>query len=134
MTSAYDSAPAYGPEPGADTSPRNGLGIAALVLGIAAVLLFWTLVGGIILGIVALVLGIIGFRRGRRGQATNGTMSLVGAILGVLGLLGSLVVIGFGVSLFNSDEFHDLQDCLKHASSSAEQQQCQRDYSDSVGK
>src|SRR4051812_3120007 len=89
--SAYDSAPAYRPEPGAPTHKRNGLGIAALVLGILAVLSFLTVVGGIILGLVALILGVIGFRRGRRGEATNGTMSLVGAVLGVLGLIGSVI-------------------------------------------
>jgi hypothetical protein len=130
--SAYDSAPAYRPEQGAAVHKRNGLGIAALVLGILAVLLFWTLVGGIVLGLVALILGVIGFRRGRRGQATNGTMSLVGAVLGVLGLIGSVIVIGFGVSLINSDEFKNLEDCLKHASNSAQQQQCQQDYKDDV--
>jgi hypothetical protein len=130
--SAYDSAPAYRPEPGAAAGRRNGMGIAALVLGIAAVVLFWTLVGGVVLGILGLVLGIIGFRRGRRGEATNGTMSLVGAILGALGLLGSAVVIGLGVSLFTSDEFHNLQDCLQHAQSGAEQQQCQKDFRNDV--
>lgn len=132
--SAYDSAPAYRPEPGAAAGKRNGLGIAALVLGIAAVLLFWTLFGGIILGLVGLILGIIGFRRGRRGEATNGTMAMIGAILGVLGLLGSLVVIGLGVSLLNSDEFHNLKDCMQHAHSAADQQQCQQDYKESTQK
>lgn len=104
------------------------------MLGIAAVLLFWTLVGGIVLGLIGLVLGIIGFRRGRRGEATNGTLSLVGAILSVLGLLGSLVVIGLGVSLLSFDEFHSLTDCMRHAQSAADQQQCQQDYKDSTQK
>lgn len=129
--SAYDSAPAYRPEPGAAAGKRNGLGIAALVLGIAAVLLFWTLIGGIVLGLLGLILGLVGFRRGRRGQATNGTMSMIGAVLGALGLLGSLVVIGLGVSVLNSNEFHNLRDCMQHAQSSADQQQCVQNYKDS---
>ncbi|HET6634296.1 MAG TPA: DUF4190 domain-containing protein [Streptomyces sp.] len=130
--SAYESAPAYRPEPGAAASPRNGIGIAALVLGILAVLLFWTIIGGIVLGLIGLILGIVGFRRGRRGQATNGTMSLIGGILGLLGLIVSAVIIVAGVSLLNSDEFKNLQDCLQHASTTAEQQQCQSDFADDM--
>lgn len=129
--SAYDSAPAYRPEPGAAAGRRNGLGIAALVLGIAAVALFLTMVGGVVLGILALILGIIGFRRGRRGEATNGTMSMIGAILGALGLLASVVVIGIVVFVSTSDEFHNLRDCMQHAQSSADQQQCAQNYKDS---
>jgi len=124
--SAYEGAPAYRPEPGAAAGRRNGLGIAA-------VLLFWKLIGGIVLGLTGLVHGSIGFRRGRRGEATNGTMSLVGAILGALGVLGSLLVIGLGVSVINSDEFGSLTDCLKHAQNASDQQQCQQDYQDDVG-
>jgi lysylphosphatidylglycerol synthetase-like protein (DUF2156 family) len=131
MTSAYDSAPAYRPEQGAAT-PRNGLGIAALVLGILALLLCWTVFGGIVLGLIALIFGIVGFRRGKRREATNGVMSLVGGILGVLGFLVSAVIVVAGVSLLNSGEFQNLQDCLQHAHTTAEQQQCKDDFADSM--
>ena len=33
--------------------PRNGLGIAALVLGLLALVLCWTIIGGIVLGLLA---------------------------------------------------------------------------------
>ncbi|GAB3680292.1 DUF4190 domain-containing protein [Streptomyces sparsus] len=114
-------------------SPRNGLGIAALVLGIIALATFWTVVGGIILGIVAIVLGIIGFRRQRQGVATNGTMAIVGAVLGALGLIASAIILAVGVSFFNSEEFGNLTECLEQAETAEEQQECERDFSDQVG-
>ncbi|MER5633683.1 DUF4190 domain-containing protein [Streptomyces nitrosporeus] len=74
---------------------RNGLGIAALVLGlIGAVsglipLLFW-LAG--ILGLIALVLGLAGRGRVKRGEATNKGVTTFGAVLGLVSLV--LAVVG----------------------------------------
>ena len=47
-----------------DTGVRrgNGMAVAALVLGILAVVLFWTVVGGALLGLLAVVFGVIGAR------------------------------------------------------------------------
>src|SRR5665213_3215703 len=53
------------------TGVRNGLGTTALVLGVIAVVLSWTVVGGIILGVLAVVFGIVGRGRAKRGEATN---------------------------------------------------------------
>ena len=64
-------------------APRNGLGIAALILGIIGVVIgiipffFW--VAGI-LGVIGLILGFVGRGRAKRGEATNGTMALWGII------------------------------------------------------
>jgi hypothetical protein len=46
----------YGPA----TRPRNGFGVAALVLGILALLLSWTIIGGVLLGALALIFGVLG--------------------------------------------------------------------------
>ena len=73
--------------------PRNGLGIAALVLGILS--LPGAIAGGvlgIVLGILALIFGIVGMRRAKRGEATNNGMALAGAILGAVGLLVGILV------------------------------------------
>ncbi len=40
--------------------PRNGVGIAALVLGIVAFLSSWTVIGGILFGLLAIILGSSG--------------------------------------------------------------------------
>jgi hypothetical protein len=89
------------PQPVAQQAPRNGLGIAALILGIIGVLaglipsLFW--VAGI-LGVTGLVLGFVGRGRFQRGEATDGTMALWGIITSlvamVLSVVGMLIMVG----------------------------------------
>src|SRR3954451_210852 len=58
----YAQAP-YGQAPygyGAATGARNGLGTAALICGIVAIVLCWTVFFGIVLGILGIVFGIVG--------------------------------------------------------------------------
>jgi len=45
------------------TGPRNGLGITALVLAIIGLVFCWTVAGGVILGVIAVVIGFVA--RGR---------------------------------------------------------------------
>ncbi|MCT4352989.1 DUF4190 domain-containing protein [Streptomyces sp. Je 1-79] len=74
--------------------PRNGLGVTALVLGIVGLLFalfpfsFWL---GAILGVLALIFGIIGHSRARKGEATNKGMALTGLILGAVSIVVSIV-------------------------------------------
>lgn len=76
-------------------APRNGLGTAALILGIVGVLAglipltFW-LAG--ILAVLAVVLGVTGVARANRGQASNKRTALAGTLLG--GLAAALAVLG----------------------------------------
>ncbi|KOU00533.1 hypothetical protein ADK86_14175 [Streptomyces sp. NRRL F-5755] len=73
---------------------RNGLGIAALVLGLIGLLsglipLFFWLAG--ILGLLALIFGLVGLGRAKRGQATNKGVAITGTIFGVLALIASAI-------------------------------------------
>ncbi|MBT3149402.1 DUF4190 domain-containing protein [Streptomyces sp. CHD11] len=113
-----------------DTGVRrnNGLAVAALVLGVLAVVLFWTVIGGVVLGLLALIFGVIGARRARGGRAPRGTMSVIGAVLGVLGIIGSAVIIAIGASILNSDEFKDFDDCVRHADTKSERDACAEDF------
>jgi uncharacterized membrane protein len=113
--------------------PRNGLAIPALVLGILAVVLFWTVLGGILLGVLALVFGILGMRRARRDGAPHRGLSVAGAVLGALALIGSLILVAVGASILDSDEFKDLQDCVQQAQTQSQVDRCERDYGDRVG-
>jgi Septum formation len=91
----------YQPPPGVQQAPRNGLGIAALTLGIIGVVagifpfFFW--VAGI-LGIIGLILGFLGRGRAKRGEATNGTMALWGiitsAVAVVISVIGAVILVG----------------------------------------
>jgi hypothetical protein len=82
--------------PAAPQVMRNGLGTAALILGIIGTIsgfmpfLFW-LAG--ILGVIALVLGLVGKGRVKRGEASNKGVALTGAILGLVSLVLSVVGI-----------------------------------------
>ncbi|MER7515524.1 DUF4190 domain-containing protein [Streptomyces sp. NPDC126499] len=131
---SFSDHPARPNESASQTSPvtgakrSSGLAIASLVLGVAAILLFWTVFGGIVLGLLALVLGIIGARKARRGDGGHGTMSLIGAVLGALGLLASAVILAIGASILDSDEFKNLEDCVEHAKTQAERDACARDF------
>ena len=127
--SPYGAAP-YGSAPRRE--PRNGLGIAALVLGILAVLTGLFVVGAAF-GLAAIVLGILGRGRAKRGEATNGGMALAGIVLGVLGVLLTILVVVGIASLFDSEQFANLADCLESAGNDvAAQQQCQADFEQEV--
>ncbi|MEU6548601.1 DUF4190 domain-containing protein [Streptomyces sp. NPDC046859] len=121
---------AYSSEPyGEPQAPRgNGLAIAALVLGITACVFFWSVFGGIILGLLGVILGIVAARRARGGRARHRGMAIAGAILGALGLIASSVIVAIGVSFLSSDEFQNYNDCAKHADSQAEREQCAQDF------
>lgn len=73
--------------------PRNGLGTTALVLGIVGIIfaiipfLFW--LGGV-LGLLALIFGIIGSSRAGKGLATNKGMAVTGLVLGVVSIVVSI--------------------------------------------
>ncbi|PWJ51211.1 protein of unknown function [Quadrisphaera granulorum] len=75
-------------------APKNGIGIAALVLGILALLSGFFVIGGLF-GLVAIVLGFIGTRRAKRGEATNRGMAITGIVLGALGVVGAVIAIAF---------------------------------------
>jgi hypothetical protein len=109
--------PPWGSAPAAHgaPAPRNGLGTAALVLGILAVATSITVVGGVVLGVLAVVLGVIGRRRAGRREADNGGIALAGIVLGAVALLLSIVLVVAGIALFRSGTGRSLVDCLDRA-------------------
>ncbi|MBQ0850888.1 DUF4190 domain-containing protein [Streptomyces sp. NPDC057621] len=128
---AHYGQPAY-PYPGHHQDPAsrtsNGLAVAALVLGIAACVFFWTVFGGVLLGLVGLVLGIIAARRARGGRAPHRGMAIVGAVLSALAVIASSVIVAIGVSFLTSDSFKDYNDCVQHADNKSERDQCSKDF------
>jgi len=118
----------YGVPSGVSPSgrPRNGLGTAALVLGIIALIGFWTVILGIVLGLLALVFGIIGRKRANRREATNGGVALAGAIIGAIALAGGIAIIAAGAAFFvnHKSDIQKYRDCLRSAQTSQQQQDC----------
>jgi hypothetical protein len=124
----------YGPPGNYGLQPKNGLGTAALVLGIIALVLCWTIFVGFICGLLALIFGIIGRRRVSRHEATNGGAALAGAITGGLGLAASIAIIAAGAAFFVShkNDFKNYNDCINHAQTQQDLQQCADDFNRSV--
>ncbi len=112
----------------------SGLAIASLVLGILAVVTFWTYVGGILLGLIAIVLGVIALGRVRRGRAAGRGMAIAGVVLGTLGLLFSAALIGLTAWVFNSSGASNLTECLADAGNDQDKiEKCQDDFRRDLG-
>ncbi len=113
--SSYNSGSAGSAPYAPPQHPRNGLGITALVLGVVAVIASITVIGGILLGIIAIVLGFLGRSRAKKGQATNGGVALGGIITGALALVLSIVLVVAGAALLFGNGGSDLVNCINNA-------------------
>jgi hypothetical protein len=87
MTAPLQASPAR-------TTARNGIGYAALALGILAVLTSVLLVG-LLFGSLAVTLGLAGLDAVADDEATNRKSALAAAVLGVIA-----IVIGFVALVF----------------------------------
>jgi hypothetical protein len=122
----YTSTTQYGTEGAPDhRSHGKGFAIAALVLGILGIFLFWAPILGPLLGLTALVLGIIGVRR-RAGKG----MAITGIVLGALTL-----IVGVVFSLLWYFAYTVAQDCFDEtgASSGPDFDQCIEDRARDLG-
>jgi hypothetical protein len=101
----YAPAPPVPPQ-----QPKNGLGIAALVLGILGVVLAFFYVGGF-LGLLALIFGVIGLGKVKKGEATNKGAALTGLILGIVSIVITIAMVIFTVVLVDKavDELDKLE-------------------------
>ncbi len=126
------------PPPGPDQSyaesrPRNGLGTAALVLGVLGILLAIFLIGGL-LGVLAIILGVVGLGRVRRGDANNRGVAIGGIVTGVIAVLLVAGIVALGVAFFqsNEEEFNDLRDCLEQADGQADEEDCREEFQEEL--
>ncbi|MFE0086615.1 DUF4190 domain-containing protein [Streptomyces sp. NPDC058992] len=106
--SQYTPQPQFPQAPVPTAPARNGLGTAALILGIIGVLsglipLFFWLAG--ILGLIGLILGLSAKGRVKRGEATNKGVAVAGIVLGLVSLV--LSVVGAVITFKAVDEAVD---------------------------
>jgi len=80
-------------------APRNGLGAAALVLGILALLTSVLLVG-LLFGCLALALGLPAWDAVIREEATNRKTTIAALVLGVVAIIIGLAALAFRIWLF----------------------------------
>ncbi|BEP13072.1 hypothetical protein acdb102_13830 [Acidothermaceae bacterium B102] len=122
----YGAPQGYG-GPVYSSGPQNGMGIAALVLGLLALLLGLFIIGGLF-GAVAIGLGFAGRGRVKQGLADNKGVATAGIITGLIGILlacltVTLLVVGT-VSFLHSNTVKDIRQCLSNDKS--QQAACER--------
>ena len=118
----------YGAAP--TTRPRrNGMGTAALVIGVVALVLVVLILFaplGALLGLVALVLGIVGLVRANRGQADNRGQAVAGLVTGALALVvGRFFAARIGAFFAtNVNDFRQFGRCLDGARGDQAREAC----------
>jgi hypothetical protein len=118
-------------------APRNGAGVAALAIGIAALVLVVTVVlfplGGV-LGLVAMLLGVIGTARVARWKAFNRGQAISGLLCGALAVLlaAALAARVDGRIAERARELARLERCLLTAGSSGAAATCGRTFASKV--
>lgn len=107
--------PYYGGFQPPPPAPKNGLGISALIIAIVGLLFCWTVAGGVVLGVLAAILGIVGYGKAKRGQATNAGIAIAGIVLGALSVIVGLVFIPIWIGVFSEVGGTDYMDCVARA-------------------
>ena len=108
---------------------RNGMGTAALVIGVVALVLVVLLLFapiGALLGLVALILGIVGLVRANRGQADNRGQAVAGLVTGALALVvGVFLAVSIGAFFAtNVNDFRQFGRCLDGARGDQAREAC----------
>ena len=117
--------------------PRNGLGVAALVLGVASLVAAFSFVLfplGLLGGLVAVILGVIALSRRITGGATNPGQAWVGTICGILALVIG-IVFSVRVGTFvehNTGSFTSFDNCIAKASNRSEVANCIARFANSI--
>ena len=130
MTAPHPSGPSF-PEaaPSPLARPRNGLGVSALVLGVASLVAaasFILFPLGLLGGIVAIILGIVALTGAKARGATNSGQAAAGIICGVLALAIAIVFsvrVGTLVAR-NTSVFTRFDKCIAQANSRSEVSDC----------
>jgi hypothetical protein len=100
--------------------PGNGLGVAALVLGVAslvATLSFILFPLGLLGGLVAVILGAIALVRGQAKGTVSPGMAVAGLVCGVVALaIGIVFAVRFGTFIGrNTSVFTSFDNCIAKA-------------------
>lgn len=100
---------------------RSGIAIAALVLGVLAIPLAFTIYLGVLVGLLAVALGVAGLVSTRGGRRSGRGMAVAGLITGLLGL-----VFAVSLGLYGLKTYHDCEHQLGHRPNRAELRECVR--------
>jgi hypothetical protein len=118
---------------------RNGLGVAALVIGVLALVLAVLFIFaplGAILGLIAVGLGIGGLVRANSGVASNRGQAVAGLITGAFGLVIAIVfMVTIGTFLArHSLDFRTFGRCMDQAVGVEAHDSCVRQLTDKLDR
>lgn len=124
----------YPPHPGRPPiGPRNELGTWALVLAMLALLFSWSIIGGVIGGAIAVVLGFAGRGRAARGAADNGPIANAGIGLGALAVIVGVAFAPIWIGFFTEAGMGDYVRCMEQAGTDRTAQgQCENTFRERV--
>jgi hypothetical protein len=141
MTDTPADPPQYPTRPGPPSGQypttgarRNGMGTAALVVGVVAlvlVVLFLFAPLGAFLGLLAVLFGILGIVRVNQGVADNRGHAVAGLVTGAIALLvGLFITISIGTFFATHvNDFNNFGQCVDDAGTPAAREQCARQLS-----
>ncbi len=133
LPGGYPPPPPYGGYPPQAAAPKNGLGIASLVLAVIGLLSVATVFAPLALGVVAVIFGFIGHARAKRGTANNGGVAIAGIVLGGLAIVVGLAFVAIWTTVWKDVRGGDYIDCTQKAGSNhVLQQQCADQFRQSV--
>lgn len=123
--------------PPASARPRNGLGVAALVIGVASVVAAVSFVLfplALIGGLVGLILGIIALTRGKAKESTNAGQATAGVICCAIALVIAILLtvhVGTWVAR-NTGVFTRFDKCIAQAGDRTEVSTCIANFANEV--
>jgi hypothetical protein len=129
----WQQTPAWS-QPGGEQSAAtgtNGIAIAAMIIGIIALLISWIPILGVLAGVLALVLGFVGRSKANKSPAVGGGgAAITGIVTGILATLISIAVtialFAFGSTFMGS--FESYERCIAEGGTEEEcQDQLERD-------
>ncbi len=129
MSAAQPSYASPPPSPPPRARPRNGLGVAALVIGVASLVAaasFILFPLALVAGLVGLIIGLIALTRGRASGATNPGQAAAGVICSVLALIIAIdlsVHVGTWAAR-NTGVFTRFDNCIAKAGNRTEVSSC----------
>ncbi len=94
-------------------------------MAIVGLLFCWTVFGGVVAGLIAVVMGFVARGRVKRGEANNGGVAIAGIVLSAVAIVAGLAFIAIWVGVFKGVGGGDYLDCVRSAGSDqAQVQQC----------
>ncbi len=120
-----------------DVRSKNGLGTAALVLGVAslvATVSFVLLPLGLLGGIVAVCIGVAALTRGRAGGTANPGQATAGLVCGILALaVGVAFSVRIGTFVANNtNAFTSFDNCIAKAGNRTQVANCIAQFAKNV--